>query len=182
MTDFLSEQMAFAPMTGFDYIVLIVLGLSVLVSVVRGALREVLALASWVVSGFVAIRFAPSVAGLFPAVVSNPQVRLGAAFVIVLLVCLMLFALASLVLTKLVAKSGLNGTDRTLGALFGLLRGVVILVLLVLLAGLTPLPREPAWRNAMFSPPLEALAIYARSYLPQRFTEHIRFDESAPPA
>ena len=78
--------------------------------------------------------------------------------------------------------AGLNGTDRTLGAVFGVVRGVVILVLLVLLAGLTPLPREPVWRNAMFSPPLEALALYARGYLPQRFTEHIRFEKKAPPA
>ena len=169
-------------MTGFDYIVLIVLGLSVLVSVVRGAVREVVALASWIVSGFVAIRFAPAVSALFPAAITSPAVRVAAAFIVVLVICLMLFALVSLLLTKLVAKSGLNGTDRTLGALFGLLRGVVILVLLVLLGGLTPLPREPAWRNAMFSPPLEALAIYARGYLPQRFTQHIRFDDRAPPA
>lgn len=169
-------------MTGFDYIVLIVLGLSVLVSVVRGAVREVVALTSWIVSGFVAIRFAPSVSALFPSVVSSPEVRVAAAFVVVLVICLLSFALVSLLLHKLMAKSGLNGTDRTLGALFGVLRGVVILVLLVLLAGLTPLPREPVWRNAMFSPPLEALAIYARGYLPQRFTQHIRFDERAPPA
>jgi membrane protein required for colicin V production len=117
-----------------------------------------------------------------PAALTSPTVRVAAAFVVVLVACLMLFALVTLLLTKLIAKSGLNGTDRTLGAFFGLLRGVVILVLLVLLAGLTPLPREPAWRNAMFSPPLEALAIYAGGYLPQRFTEHIRFDKPAPPA
>lgn len=169
-------------MTGFDYIVLIVLGLSVLVSVVRGAVREVMSLASWIVSAFVATRFAPAVSALLPTAVTSPTVRVAAAFIVVLVICLMLFALVSLLLTKLVVKSGLNGTDRTLGALFGLLRGVVILVLLVLLAGLTPLPREPAWRNAMFSQPLEALATYARAYLPQRFTEHIRFDEPAPPA
>ena len=169
-------------MTGFDYIVLTVLGLSVLVSLVRGAVREVVALASWIVSGFVAIRFAPSVSALFPSVVTSPEIRVAAAFIVVLVTCLLFFALVSLLLTKLMAKSGMNGTDRTLGALFGLLRGLVILVLLVLLGGLTPLPREPAWRNAMFSPPLEALAIYARGYLPQRFTEHIRFDERAPPA
>ena len=169
-------------MTGFDYIVLIVLGLSVLVSVVRGAVREVMSLASWVVSAFVGTRFAPAVSVLLPAALTSPTVRVAAAFVVVLVACLMLFALVTLLLTKLIAKSGLNGTDRTLGAFFGLLRGVVILVLLVLLAGLTPLPREPAWRNAMFSPPLEALAIYAGGYLPQRFTEHIRFDKPAPPA
>lgn len=169
-------------MTGFDYIVLVVMALSVLVSVVRGALREFVALASWVVSGFVAVRFAPSVSGLFPSVVTSPEIRVAAAFIVVLVICLLLFAVVSLVLTKLIAKSGLNGTDRTLGALFGLVRGVLILVLLVMLGGLTPLPREPAWRNAMFSPPLEALALYARGYLPQRFTEHIRFDKRAPPA
>ena len=60
-------------MTGFDYIVLVVMALSVLVSVVRGAVREVVALASWVVSGFVAVRFAPSVSGLFPSVVTSPR-------------------------------------------------------------------------------------------------------------
>jgi membrane protein required for colicin V production len=170
-------------MTGFDYIVLIVLGLSVLVSVVRGAVREVMALASWVVSGFVAVRFAPSVSAMLPSAVTSPTVRVAAAFILVLVVCLMLFALLSLLLTQLMAKSGLNGTDRTLGALFGLARGLVILVLLVMLGGLTPLPHEPAWRNAVFSPPLEALAIYAKGYLPQRFTQHIRFDErGAPPA
>ena len=86
---------------------------------------------------------------------------MAAAFIVVLVICLLLFAVVSLLLTKLIAKSGLNGTDRTLGALFGLVRGVVILVLLVLLAGLTPLPHEPAWRNAMFSPPLEARCMRA---------------------
>lgn len=169
-------------MTAFDYVVLTVLGVSVLVSVVRGAIREVVALASWVVSGFVAIRFAPAVSGLFPAAITSPTLRFAAAFILVLVIGLVLFALVGLLLTQLVTKTRLTGTDRTLGALFGLLRGVVILVLLVLLAGLTPLPRAPAWRNAMFSPLLEALAIYARDYLPQRFTQHIRFDERAPPA
>src|SRR5262245_33877920 len=169
-------------MTGFDYAVLIVMGLSVLVSVVRGALREVVSLASWVASGYVAVRLAPSVAGLFPSVVTSPEVRVAAAFIVVLVICLLVFSMMTLLLTKLIAKAGLNGTDRTLGAVFGVVRGVVILVLLVLLAGLTPLPREPVWRNAMFSPPLEALALYARGYLPQRFAEHIRFAEKAPPA
>ena len=169
-------------MTGFDYIVLAVMALSVLVSVVRGALREVVSLASWVASGFVAVRFAPSVAGLFPSIITSPEVRVGVAFILVLVICLVVFSVMSLLLTKLIAKAGLNGTDRTLGAVFGVVRGVVILVLLVLLAGLTPLPREPVWRNAMFSPSLEALALYARGYLPQRFTEHIRFEKKAPPA
>jgi membrane protein required for colicin V production len=166
-------------MTGFDYVALIVLGLSVLASVIRGAVREIMALVSWIGSTLIALHFAPAVSAWLPAAISGPTLRLAAAFVAVLLVCLLLFSFVSLAAAKLVMKSGMTATDRTLGALFGLLRGVAILVVLVLIAGLTPLPREPAWRNALFSPPLEALALVARNYLPQRVAEHIHFDRAA---
>jgi membrane protein required for colicin V production len=93
-----------------------------------------------------------------------------------LLVSLLLFALVSLAVSQLVRKAGLSSIDRTVGAFFGFLRGVVVLVLLVLVAGLTPLPRDPAWRNATFSPPLEALAIYARGFLPEAFAARIHYE------
>ena len=87
-----------------------------------------------------------------------------------------LFALATLALSKLVRKSGLTGTDRALGALFGLVRAVVILVCLTLLAGLTRLPREPAWRDAVSSPLLEALALAVRDRLPPALAARIGYD------
>ena len=162
-------------MTAFDYVVLAVLGVSVLISVLRGATREVMALASWIGATLTAIYFAVPVAGLWPAQLTSPTVRIGAAFVVVMLVSLLLFSLVSIALSQMVRKAGLTSTDRTLGAVFGLVRGVLILVVLVLLAGLTPLPREPAWRNAMFSAPLVELAIYVRSYLPRSIADEIRF-------
>ena len=74
------------------------------------------------------MRFAPAVSALFPAAITSPTLRVAAAFIVVLVICLVLFALVSLLLTQLVAQeSGADGTDRTLGALFGLPRGVVIL-------------------------------------------------------
>jgi membrane protein required for colicin V production len=94
------------------------------------------------------------------------SLRLGAAFVLILMAGLLLFALAALGMSRLLRKSGLSATDRALGAFFGLARGVVILVVLTLLAGLTALPREPAWRDAVLSPPLEALGLWVRVYLP----------------
>jgi membrane protein required for colicin V production len=63
-----------------------------------------------------------------------------------------------------------------MGVLFGLVRGLVILVGLVLVAGMTPLPREPAWRNALFSPTLVALAKSARAFLPAPLAERIHFE------
>jgi len=53
---------------------------------------------------------------------------------------------------------------------------VLILVVLTLLAGMTPLPRERSWRNALFSPPLESLAILVRTYLPEALASRIRYD------
>ena len=163
-------------MTAFDYVVLAVIGLSVLVSIFRGAVREIMALTSWIGSGFIAMEFSPSVSGVLPFAISNPTIRIAVAFVVLLLISLLLFALVSLTVSNLVKKAGLSSMDRTVGAFFGLLRGIVVLVLLVLLAGLTPLPRDPAWRNATFSPPLEALAIFARGFLPEPFAVRIRYE------
>lgn len=162
-------------LTPFDYVVLIVLGVSIMVSIVRGATREVLSLMSWVGATLLAVHLAPGIAVLLPQALESPTLRIAVAFVGVMIASLLLFALGSLLVTQLLRKSGLSPTDRTLGAVFGLLRGVVILVVLVLLAGLTPLPREPAWRNAVFSPPLVALAVYARGYLPSWMAERIQY-------
>jgi membrane protein required for colicin V production len=98
------------------------------------------------------------------------------AFVGLLLLSLMLFALVTLALARLVRGSGLGPWDRVVGVLFGLARALVILVGLVLAAGLTPLPREAAWRNAMFSPTLVGLAKNARAFLPAVLAERIRFE------
>src|SRR5262245_66293779 len=100
-------------MTGFDYVVLAVMALSVLVSVMRGALREVVSLASWVVSGYLAVRFAPSVSRLFPSVVTSPEVRVAAAFIVVLVICLLVFSVMCLLFSQLIAKGRLAGADRT---------------------------------------------------------------------
>ena len=163
-------------MTGLDYCVLAVIAVSVVVSVVRGAAREIISIASWVVSGYLALRFAPAVAAVLPAGIHSPTLRLVAGFVAILLVSLLLFALLALALTHLLTRSGLSATDRMLGGFIGFARAVVILVMLTLLAGLTTLPREATWRNAMFSPPLESLAVLVRGYLPKALASHIRYD------
>ena len=163
-------------MTILDYAVLAVIGVSVLISVFRGALREVMAIASWVGSAWLAAYFAAGVAALLPNQLSNPGLRLAAAFVAILLVALLLFALATAALAQLLRRSGLTGSDRALGALFGVVRGVAILVCLTLVAGLTRLPREAAWRDAASRPVLEALALGVRDYLPPALAARIGYD------
>lgn len=163
-------------MTIFDYVVLGIVGLSVLLAVWRGAVREVLALASWVVAFLLARTYGVTVAAILPASIPGESIKLIAGFVIVFLAALLLMALITIGISQLVRAVGLGLADRAVGALFGLARGTVIVMTLVLLAGLTPAPRDALWRNAMLSAPLEALAIELKPLLPGELSRRISYD------
>jgi membrane protein required for colicin V production len=70
---------------------------------------------------------------------------------------------------------GLGPADRVVGGAFGLARGVLVVMILVLLAGLTTLPRQPAWRNAALSGPLEAFAGTIKAWLPADLSKRIKY-------
>lgn len=163
-------------MTSFDYVVLGIMALSVGISVVRGAVRELLSITAWVVSGYLALDFAAPVAGLLPSSLSSPTLRLATAFTAIFVVSLLLFALASLAVSALLKRSGLSATDRALGAVVGFARAIVILVVLTLVAGLTTLPHEPSWREARLSGTLESLAVLVRAHLPHPLASRISYD------
>jgi len=163
-------------MTVFDYVVIAIVGLSILLSVIRGLVREVLALLAWVVAFLAANFFAGPLATLLPAEMSNVEVRLlvgfGAAFVVVLLSMSLLAMFAS----KLVKNAGLGVEDRMLGGVFGLARGMLVVMVLVLLAGLTSLPKQTVWREAVLSKPLVSFAGRVKVWLPGGLSQRITYD------
>ena len=163
-------------MTAFDYAVLLVVVVSVLVGLYRGAVREVLSLASWVGAFLIALYLAPMLSPLLPESLSHPWLRFALTFAGVMLVVLLVFALITVGATKLVRRSKLSQWDRGVGMLFGLLRGIVIVEVLVLMAGMTPLPHQKAWRHALSSPPLVTLAKHIRPWLPEALSERIHFE------
>jgi membrane protein required for colicin V production len=163
-------------MTVFDYVVLGVIGLSVLLSIMRGFVREMLALAAWVAAFFVAKLYTLQLAPLLPQSIPSLELRLLAAFLALFLLTLLLCSLGAIALSGLFRQVGLGWLDRGLGALFGLARGMLVVLVAVLLAGLTALPREQSWREAMFSAPLEALVLYGLPWLPQGVAKHVKYD------
>lgn len=163
-------------MTVFDYAVLVIVGVSILISVIRGLVREVLALLAWVVAFVVATLFGPQAAAVMPAAIPSEELRLVAGLVIVFFGVLVVMSLGAIAISRLVKSAGLGFEDRMLGMLFGLARGGLIVLVLVLLAGLTTLPRDPLWRNAMLSSPLEALATYVKAWLPGDLSRRIKYD------
>lgn len=162
-------------MNWIDYAVLAIIGVSVLFSVIHGFVRELLSLASWVLAFLVAQFFAADVAALLPAAVPNESLRLLAGFIMVFLIVLLVSTLLAIAISGLIKRAGLGATDRLLGAIFGLVRGVAVVTIVVLLAGLTALPATPAWRQAMTSAPLEALANSIKAWLPADLSKHIKY-------
>ena len=163
-------------MTVFDYAVLAIAGISVLLSVIRGLVREVLALAGWVVAFVAASLFAEDAAALVSRDVPGEALPLLVGFAAVFIAALVVMSLLAMVASKLVKSAGLGVEDRVLGGVFGLARGLLVVMVLVLAAGLTALPRQPAWRNAVLSGPLEAVAGQIKAWLPAGLSKRITYD------
>lgn len=163
-------------MTGFDIAVLSVVGLSMLLGTLRGVVREALALAGWVAAFFAARWLASDVAAWLPEAIPSQGLRQLAAFIIVVVSVLLLTTLVTIGANSLIRNMGLSTLNRGLGLVFGFARGVVIVLLFVLAAGLTNLPQQVFWKNAMLSAPIEALARGLAGFLPEAFSKRIRYD------
>jgi len=161
--------------TIFDYLVLFVLICSVLISTMRGLVKEILSLASWVVALFVANAYGENLAELLPAVIPGAVTRLIVAFLALFIGVRLLMMLLSMALDGLIRASGLSIADRGLGGLFGLARGVVIVLAVVLVCGTTAIPQQAFWRKAIFSPLAETAANTALPFLPGAFAQHVKF-------
>ena len=163
-------------MTVFDYVVLVVVGLSILLSVMRGLLLEVLALAAWALSFWLASRYAAAGANWMPAALPGDTLRCLAAFLAIFCAVWLATAIVRITLNQFLKVSGLKPVDRLLGAGFGFARGVLLTLTLVLVAGMTSLPGSPDWRNAMFSPVYQEAAHRVMPWLPAALSSRIRFD------
>ena len=162
-------------MTIFDYLVIFVLICSIVISTLRGLVKEALSLASWIVSFIVANAYGEILAKLLPEVIPTYSLRLIAAFVMLFIGTRILMSLLSMAVTALIKASGLNLVDRGLGGLFGLARGLLIVLTAVLLCGMTAIPQQAFWKNALLSPLAETLARTAKPFLPGSFAQHVQF-------
>jgi membrane protein required for colicin V production len=165
--------------TVIDFVVIGVVLLSLAVGAWRGMVSEILALVAWVVA-FLAARTWATPAGGWLATgladpLAEPLTQQAAGFVAIFVAVLILFALARWVVSLLLRAVGLAPLDRVLGSLFGVARGVLVVWVGVLLAGLTALPQQQWWRQAVLAPPLETAVLAAKPWLPPDLAKRIRY-------
>ncbi len=158
-----------------DFFILGVILLSGLLSLWRGFVKEALSLLTWIAAPMIAILFYEDFAPWFERWVSVPSARLALAFGILLVLVLILGGLVNYLVGQLVSKTGLTGTDRALGIVFGIARGVMVVGVLVLLAGLTQVPQDPWWKESIFLKHFVDLALWMRSFLPTDIAANIQY-------
>ena len=161
-------------MTWFDFGVFMVLGVSVVISLFHGLVREMISLGGWVGGFVLATLFGGRIAGLMPQSLS-PTLAALVGFLLVFIVVLAISWIVGQVLSSAVRASGLAPADRALGAIFGLARGFIIVLVVVLVSGLTPLPRETFWRDAVLSGPFETAALALRPLMPEGFAHRLKY-------
>lgn len=162
-------------MTAFDYIVIAIVAASVLLGLWRGVVGEIIALVAWVLAFFAAKWWGTNVANAVLTVIADPVLRLVAAWVLIFIVVLLLMAMLRLAVHGLLKVLGLSPTDRLLGMVFGVLRGLAIVLILVGVGGMTMLPKEKWWREAYLSAPLETAVMASEPWLPPEVAKRVRF-------
>ncbi|RDS85822.1 CvpA family protein [Dyella psychrodurans] len=160
-------------MNAVDLIIIAILAVSVLVGLWRGLISEVLALATWVVAFWVAWTYGPAASAHFDRTIETPMLRLLAGYGICFIGVLILGALVRFVVQKLVDGTGLGGTDRLLGMVFGFARGVLLVTLVVFLVNLTSFAHETMWQQSVLLPQFKGLATWLEQEMPANVREHL---------
>ena len=136
-----------------DWTILGVLAISGLISLVRGFVREALSLFAWGAAFVAATLFREPAAHWLESVMATPSLRAITAWLGIFLTVLLVLGLVNFILSRMIRASGLSGTDRFLGALFGLARGfIVVLTLLILVPQMVPVKQDAWWRESQLIP------------------------------
>jgi membrane protein required for colicin V production len=160
-------------MPWLDAVMLGLLLLSTLVGVVRGLVSEIMSLLGWFVAFVAARMFAAEVAPHIPVGEPGSALNLGASFAAVFIATLIFWAICSWMVRMLMRASPLSGADRLLGALFGLVRGIVLLLAVAIVVNLTPLSKSASWHDSAGAHWLDSALAGLRPWLPPQLSERL---------
>jgi len=165
-------------MNSLDTGVVLIIFISVGIGIWRGFIREALSLATWVLAGFLAWVFAGPVAVIFEKDVTQPQIRMMAAFVLIFVIVYVLGSIITFVIHKILTKRPIfKLSNQVLGAILGSIRGVVIVVFGFMLAGMSlSIPKSEWWQSSLFAPFFESVALSMVDILPRDIARHIHYD------
>jgi membrane protein required for colicin V production len=179
-------------MIWIDFTLIGLVFICVVIGLLRGFVKEVFSLAFWMLASWVSLRFTyefcrigslpiatlPSslaVVGFLESIISQPSARMFASFVALFVITLGLGGLIGFLLNVLIEKTGLTFMEHFGGMVFGFVRGMIVVTVVVILAGLTPLPKDSWWSESTLIPPFQLLAVWLRDHLSPNLAGYISY-------
>ena len=160
-------------MNGLDFAVIGILLLSMLLGLWRGLLYEVLSLLGWPIAIVLSKLSAGSIAPLLP--IEQEEMRIATAYALVFITALIAWGILARLIARMLKAIGPDWTDRALGGLFGILRGGLVVLVLVWMAGLTHVPEQTFWRGSLTGKTLEDVALLTKAWLPDNIAQRIHY-------
>lgn len=145
------------------------------IGLLRGFIKEVFSLAFWILASWVSLNFSREFSGFLESTISHPSARIFASFVALFAITLSLGGLIGFLLSVLSKNTGLSFMDRFGGMVFGVVRGMIVVTVVVMLAGLTPLPKDSWWTESALIPPFQTLAVWLRDHISSGMAEYISY-------
>jgi membrane protein required for colicin V production len=139
-------------------------------------MKEVFSLVVWAAAFVIAYQYGGDIAALMDDHISLPSARTAMGFTGLFIVVLLVGGLLNYLLGRLVESTGLSGTDRLLGGVFGAARGLALVVAVLLVAGFTPIPADPWWKDSQMVQRLMPFVEWSSGFLPENVSEHLEFD------
>ncbi|AHE67190.1 CvpA family protein [Legionella oakridgensis] len=161
-----------------DYFILIVIGLSVITGLCRGFIKELIALSVWVLAIWLAFNYSQRLDPWLQPYLQDNTARMAVAFIAVLLATLIVGGLFNALLSFILTKSGLSGTDRILGIGFGFVRGVFIVALIMLVVKLTSLPYQEYSQQSRLYAKFDPVVNWLSGFMPDFIKQVKMYDKN----
>ncbi|MBX9713408.1 MAG: CvpA family protein [Pseudomonadaceae bacterium] len=151
--------------TWVDWAIIAIIAISSLISLKRGFVKEALSLVTWIIAGVVAWMFGGALSQHLTEFIEMPSARVIAGCAILFVATLLVGALVNFLISELVRVTGLSGTDRFLGMVFGGARGALLVVVLTGLLSLAPVQQDPWWQQSSLLPHFLMVADWSKNLI-----------------
>lgn len=162
-------------MTLVDFGIVTIIAVLLLLGLVWGFAKVAIALGTWLAASMISFSFAPNLAASMLTSIESPPMRLAAAMGILFVLTIMVGAVVSFLVRQFVSKTGLSGLDRVLGLVIGGSLGLVVVIALVFVAGLTNAPSYDWWQSSILIERFETLALWLQGYLPDDVAKYFSY-------
>lgn len=162
-----------------DLVIIGVIALSILTGLIRGFVKELIALGVWVIAVWLSFVYAKPVSEWLGAYIQDKSARVVLAYILIILGTLLAGGIINSVLSFIMHRSGLSGTDRLLGACFGLIRGVFLVSLVMVMVRLSAFPEDEYAKKSVLYAKFTPMVDWMYQYTPDLIHRVEHFDHQS---